>query len=133
KRKSEIRIFVALLADIQKALAPKPKLDPRILLPKAYRKYLKLFLEKKADKLLPLQGPGINHYIKLKKINRKDPKLTLLLEKGFIYVSNSLAIVLVLFIYKFSRGLYFYINYYTLNKISKKNKYSLPLIYKTLS
>ncbi|KAF2182927.1 hypothetical protein K469DRAFT_584663, partial [Zopfia rhizophila CBS 207.26] len=90
-------------------------------------KYLKLFLEKKVNKLLPLQGHKINYYIKFKKINRKDPK------KGFIYISNSLVITLILFIYKLNKGLYFYINYYMLNKISKKNKYFLPLIYKTLS
>ncbi|KAF2180892.1 hypothetical protein K469DRAFT_590615, partial [Zopfia rhizophila CBS 207.26] len=116
-----------------KALAPKLKLDSKILLFKAYRKYLKLFLEKEVDKLPPLQDYRIDYYIKFKKINRKDLKLMLLLEKGFIYVSNSLAIILVLFIYKLSRGLHFYINYYVLNKISKKNKYSLPLIHKTLS
>ncbi|KAF2188161.1 hypothetical protein K469DRAFT_566371, partial [Zopfia rhizophila CBS 207.26] len=128
-----IRIFIVLLVDIQKALALKLKLDFRILFSKAYQKHLKLFLEKKVNKLLLLQGPRINYYIKLKKINRKDPELILLLEKGFIYISNSLVIALVLFIYKLNKSLYFYVNYYVLNKIFKKNKYSFLLIYKTLS
>ncbi|KAF2181796.1 hypothetical protein K469DRAFT_588364, partial [Zopfia rhizophila CBS 207.26] len=114
-----------------KALVPKLKLDSRILLPKAYQKYLKLFLEKKVNKLPPLQELLYNILKEKLLVLRKE--LTLLLEKGFIYISNSLAIALVLFIYKLSKDLRFYVNYYALNKISKKNKYSLPLIHKTLS
>jgi hypothetical protein len=55
-----------------------------------------------------------------------------LLDKGFIRVSNSLAVALVLFIKKPRGGLRFYINYRGLNRVIKKDYYLFPLIYKTL-
>ena len=55
-----------------------------------------------------------------------------LLDKGFIRVSNSLITALVLFIKKPKRGLRFYIDYRGLNRVIKKDRYSLPLIYETL-
>ncbi|KAK3496562.1 hypothetical protein B0T13DRAFT_400551, partial [Neurospora crassa] len=66
-----------------------------------------------------------NEFLLLKKMFRD------LLYKGFIYINNSSAIVLILFIRKLSRGLQFYYNYLTLNTIMKINYYSLPLIKKT--
>ena len=38
-----VQIFKALLADIEKALRPKPKGDPEKLLPPQYRDFLKAF------------------------------------------------------------------------------------------
>jgi hypothetical protein len=58
--------------------------------------------------------------------------LTDLFNKGFIRVSNSLAAALVLFIKKPRGGLRFYVDYYGLNRITKKDHYLLPLIYETL-
>jgi hypothetical protein len=58
--------------------------------------------------------------------------LTDLLDKGFIQVSNSLITASVLFIKKLKRGLRFYINYRGLNRVIKKDRYLLPLIYETL-
>jgi hypothetical protein len=55
-----------------------------------------------------------------------------LLDKGFIRVSNSLAAAPILFIKKPRGGLQFYINYRGLNRVTKKDHYLLPLIYKTL-
>jgi len=55
-----------------------------------------------------------------------------LLDKGFIRVSNSLIITSVLFIKKLKRGLRFYINYRGLNRVIKKDRYLLSLIYETL-
>ena len=55
-----------------------------------------------------------------------------LLDKGFIRVSNSLIITPVLFIKKLKRGLRFYIDYKRLNRVIKKDRYSLPFIYETL-
>ena len=55
-----------------------------------------------------------------------------LLDKGFIRVSNSLVVALVLFVKKPRGGLWFYINYRGLNQVIKKDYYLLPLIYKTL-
>ena len=58
--------------------------------------------------------------------------LTELLDKGFIRVSNSPAIAPILFVRKLGGGLRFYIDYRGLNKITRKDRYPLPLIYKTL-
>ena len=58
--------------------------------------------------------------------------LNKLLDKGFICVSNSLARAPVLFAKK-ERGLRFYVDYRSLNNITRKNCYPLPLIKKTLS
>jgi hypothetical protein len=55
-----------------------------------------------------------------------------LLDKGFIRVSNSLVVALVLFIKKPKGGLRFCVDYCGLNRITKKDRYLFPLIYKTL-
>jgi len=55
-----------------------------------------------------------------------------LLDKGFIRVSNSLITALILFIKKLKRGLQFCINYKRLNRVIKKDRYSLSFIYETL-
>jgi hypothetical protein len=55
-----------------------------------------------------------------------------LLDKGFIRVSNSLIIALILFVKKLKRGLRFYIDYKGLNRVIKKDRYPLLLIYETL-
>jgi len=58
--------------------------------------------------------------------------LTELLDKGFIRVSHSPAAALVLFVRKPSRGLRFCVDYRGLNKLTKKDRYLLLLIYETL-
>ena len=58
--------------------------------------------------------------------------LTDLLDKGFIRVSNSLIVALILFIKKPRGGLRFCIDYRGLNRVIKKDRYSLPFIYETL-
>ena len=58
--------------------------------------------------------------------------LTEYLDKRFIRVSNSPAAALVLFVRKLKRRLQFYVNYYSLNKITHKDYYLLLLIYETL-
>jgi hypothetical protein len=55
-----------------------------------------------------------------------------LLDKGFIRVSNSPAAAPVLFIKKPRGGLRFCIDYKGLNRVIKKDRYPLPLIYETL-
>jgi hypothetical protein len=58
--------------------------------------------------------------------------LTDLLNKGFICVSSSPAAAPVLFVRKPGRGLRFCVDYRGLNCVTKKDRYPLPLIYKTL-
>ena len=58
--------------------------------------------------------------------------LTEMLDKGFIRVSYSPAAAPVLFVRKPKGGLRFYVNYRGLNKITRKDRYPLPLIYETL-
>ena len=55
-----------------------------------------------------------------------------LLDKGFIRVSNSPTTAPILFIKKLKRGLRFCIDYKGLNRVIKKDRYPLPLIYETL-
>jgi hypothetical protein len=54
------------------------------------------------------------------------------LDKGFIRVSNSPASVLILFVRKPGGGLRFCVDYRRLNKITRKDRYLLLLIYETL-
>jgi hypothetical protein len=58
--------------------------------------------------------------------------LTNLFNKGFIYVNNFPAAAFVLFVRKLDRGVRFCVDYQDLNYITKKDCYSLLLIYKTL-
>ncbi|EGO53378.1 hypothetical protein NEUTE1DRAFT_28473, partial [Neurospora tetrasperma FGSC 2508] len=54
-----------------------------------------------------------------------------LFNKGFIYISNSLIMILVLFVWKLGGGLRFYYNYRALNAIIKIDRYPLLLIKET--
>jgi hypothetical protein len=58
--------------------------------------------------------------------------LTDLFDKGFICVSSSPAVAPVLFVCKPGGGLRFCVDYQGLNRVIKKDRYLLPLIYKTL-
>ena len=51
--------------------------------------------------------------------------------KRFIYFSISLVAAPILFAKKLEGGIRFYINYKRLNAIIMKNRYPIPLIYKT--
>ena len=59
--------------------------------------------------------------------------LTKYLDRGFIYISNSPALVPILFTRKPRGGLRFYVNYRALNHIIRKDRYLLPLIRETLN
>ncbi len=104
------------------------------------------------EKLPLLRGEGTDYQIELKEIDERESKvfwdslynmtrekllvlqntLTELLNKQFIWVSNSFAAVSVLFIQKSEDELWFCVNYCGLNWITQKNCYSLSLIYETL-
>ena len=68
-----IEIFAASIADINKALAVKAKIDPRTKLLKQYWKFLNLFDTKEAEKLPPARGCRVDYAIDLVEENRKQP------------------------------------------------------------
>lgn len=153
KKHQKVEIFSASMADIDKALAKREKrTDPRTKLPEEYHEFLDLFDHVKAELLPPLRGAKIDHEIELEKENGKDKEipwgplynmsrdellvlrktLTDYLDKGFIRVSNSPAAAPVLFVRKPGGGLRFCVDYRGLNRITRKDRYPLPLIYETL-
>jgi predicted aspartyl protease len=153
KRKNQkAQVFAVSMADINKALRVKQKTDPKTKLPAYFHDLLKAFDQKEADKLPPLRGSGVDHTIKLEEVDGKKVEapwgplynmsrdellvlrktLTELLDKGFIRVSNSPAAAPVLFVKKPGGGLRFCVDYRGLNRITRKDRYPLPLIYETL-
>ena len=138
KRCSKVEVFAASLADINKALASKVKIDPCTKLPEHFHEFLDVFSHTDADKLPPLRGTGIDHGISLEKEEGCTPKvpwgplynmshdellvlyktLTEYLDKGFIQVSNSPAAAPVLFVQKPGGGLRFCVDYQGLNRIT---------------
>ncbi|XP_044718843.1 Pol [Hirsutella rhossiliensis] len=113
-RDDGVRIFAASLKDIEKALTPRKKSDPREAA-RHYHEYLSVFDRDQADQLPPrrpgkeppwgpLYGMSREELIVLRKT------LTELLDKGFIRASSSPASAPVLF----------------------KDRYPLPLIEETL-
>jgi len=147
-----VQIFAASLADINKALAPKPKVDVLSLVPERWRKHLALFDPKEASRLPP-HRPGIDHALELEEKDGKKPEapwgplynmsrgellvlrkeLISLLDKGFIRASNSPAASPVLFAKKPGGGLRLCVDYRALNALTKKDRYPLPLIQETLN
>jgi len=148
----KVEVFAASMADIEKALRPRSITDPRTKLPKHFSEFLDVADRTEADKLPPLRGPGIDHHIELQEVDGKTPEvpwgplykmsreellvlrktLTEYLDKGFVRVSNSPAAAPVLFVKKPGGGLRFCVDYRGLNKITRKDRYPLPLIYETL-
>ena len=142
-------MFAASIADINKALRIKKRIDPAVKLPVHYYNYLPVFDYKESEKLPPYRGAAADYGIELEKgrdgeepivpwgplYNMLRDKLLMLrktlnelLDKGFIRVSNSLAAAPVLFVRKPGGGLCFCIDYRALNKLTRKDRYFLPLI-----
>ena len=139
------------MVDIDKTLNVKPKIKPKTKVPEQYWGYLNVFDENEANQLPPTRGKKINHEIELLEEEGKKPTvlwgplynmskdeflvlrktLTEYLDKGFIRVSNSPAATPVFFVKKPGGGLRFWVNYRSFNRITKKDKYLLPLIYET--
>ena len=67
-----IEVFATFMTDIEKALCLKLNIDSLMLLPEHYYHKLKLFQFSEAEKLLPLQGPGIDHRIEFKQVDDKN-------------------------------------------------------------
>jgi len=153
-RKRKLQVFTASLADINKALAEKKYTDPRTKLPDWIGPgFYKAFDRTEADKL-PVHREGIDHAIKLLRtadgsaqavpwgplynMSRDEllvlrKTLTELLDKEFIRVSSSPAAAPVLFVRKPGGGLRFCCDYRALNKLTRKDRYPLPLIQETLN
>jgi transposase InsO family protein len=152
-RHAGIQVFAASMKDIDKALRTKTYSDPRIKLPKHYHEFLQVFDRKEADKLAPHRGPQDHHIERIVSKETGQPAeppfgplysmtreelfvvkkiLTDYLDKGFIRVSNSPAAAPVLLVRKPGGGIRFCVDYRALNKITKKDRYPLPLIHETL-
>ena len=140
------------MADIDKILKMKPKVNAKTIILEHYCDYLNVFDEEETNQLPPIRGPRIDHHIELLEEEGKKPTvpwgplynmskdeflvlrktLTEYLDKSFIRVSNSSAAAPVLFVKKPGGGLRFCVDYRSFNRITKKNRYPLSLIYETL-
>jgi len=152
EKQKKIEVFSASMVDIEKALTSQKKTDLRTILSDHYHEFLDVFDRTMTEKLPPLRGEGTDHQIKLEEVDGKEPKvpwgslynmtrekllvlhktLTELLNKQFIWVSNSPAAAPVLFVQKPEGELWFCVNYCGLNWITQKDHYPLSLIYETL-
>jgi len=138
-------MFLISIINIKKVLISQKKTDLRTILFDHYYEFLNVFDHTMTEKLSFLKREGIDHWIKLKKVDEKESKvfwdslynmtrekllmlhktLTELLNKQFIWVSNSSAAASVLFIQKSEDELWFCVNYCDLNQITQKNCYFL--------
>lgn len=142
KEGQPLDIFAVSLADVNRAMEPKPPPpDPKARLPRCYWEFLWVFNKGAADELPPLRGKGIDHAINLTKnndgrendvpwgplYNMSAPELLVLrktlieyLDKGFIRVSTSSASAPVLFVRKANGCLRFCCDYRGLNAITER-------------
>ena len=141
------QVFVASMKDIEKALAPKKKVDVLSKLPSEYHEFASLFSQEEADKLPPHRS--YDHKIPLRPgteppfgplYNMSREELVVLkkfldenLAKGFIRASSSPAAAPVIFVKKPGGGLRLCVDYRGLNALTTKNRYPLPLIRETLN
>ena len=152
KEDRSIQVFAVSLLDIDIALRGKPEVNPAEKLPRQYHEYLDLFSKKNADSLPP-HRPGVDHAIEITKGERGEEQeipwgplysmnrnellllrkfLTEYLSKGFVRASKSAIASPILLVRKPSGGVRFCVDYRALNKITKKDRYPLPLIQETL-
>ena len=152
KKEPKVEVFAASMADVDKALNVKPRVEPKTIVPEQYWDYLDVFDEEEANQLPPIRGPGIDHQIELSEDeNGKKPTvpwgplynmsrdellvlkktLTEYLDKNFIRVNNSPAATPVLIVKKPDATLRFCVDYRNFNRITEKNRYLLPFIYET--
>ncbi|KAM4061962.1 reverse transcriptase (RNA-dependent DNA polymerase) [Hirsutella rhossiliensis] len=131
KRKGGLGVHSVTMADIDKALRPKPKTDVMEKLPPQYHKWSRAFSQQLADQLPP-HRPGVDLKIEVLKDEHGREKplpwgplysmsreellvlrktLTELLDKGFIRVSSSPAAAPVLMVKKPGGGIRFCVDY----------------------
>jgi hypothetical protein len=147
-----IGVFAISIADIEKALKPRQRSDPKTRLPPQYHEWLNTFDRSLAKKLSP-HWKGVDLHIEVEKDQDGNEKtipwgplygmgreellilrktLTELLGKDFIRASNSPAAAPVLMIKKPGGGVRFCVDYRGLNNITRKDRYPLPLFTETL-
>ncbi|KAI1687666.1 Pol protein [Pyrenophora tritici-repentis] len=145
-------LFAVSIADIEKALKPRKRSDPKTKLPPQYHQWLKAFDHFLAEKLPP-HRKGVDLHIEIEKDQDGNEKtipwgplygmsreellvlrktLTELLDKDFIRASNSPAAAPVLMVKKPGGGIRFCVDYRGLNNITRKDRYPLPLFTETL-
>lgn len=71
-RHKGVETFAVSLADIDKALKPKTRTDPKQKLPRHYHEFLNVFNHKPAGILPPCRGTGIDHHIEVEKDPHKN-------------------------------------------------------------
>lgn len=158
-RKSRDTVVGAIsINDITRALEPKKSASKEEVqrgLPKEIHKYTDIFLDDDvhSESTLPPHRPGVDTNIKLQQDDQGRDKevpwgplygmsrdellvlrktLTELLDKNWIRASSSPGGAPVLFIRKPQGGLRFCVDYRSLNAITERDRYPLPLIRETL-
>jgi len=141
-RKKNHDLFVIFMRDIDKALKITSFVDSVTLLLSEYHDFLDVFSRELMNTLS--ERRFYDHKIQLQKsktsifeplYDMSQDELRVLkkylknnLIKDFIQVSSSFAISSILFVKKPSEELRFCVNYRSLNVMTVKNQYSLPLI-----
>jgi hypothetical protein len=75
KRRIKVEVFAASIADINKALINKVKIDPCTKLLEYFHEFLEMFSREKAVELPLYYRAGINHEIQLESVDRQEPKV----------------------------------------------------------
>lgn len=78
-------------------------------------------------------GDTLLYKMSLSELNLVKRYLDLYLANSFIQTSSNPLLLLVVFIKKWSEGIWFCVNYWGLNAITKKDWYLIPLIKETLA
>jgi hypothetical protein len=148
QRHGPVHVFSLTLHEIKQALDRKKEepVDLAVIVPPEYHDFLPLFSKVAAD-VLPPHRP-YDHRIPLKEgkeppfgplYSLSRPELEALkafleenLAKGFIRQSSSPAGAPILFVKKGDGSLRLVVDYGSLNEITIKNRYPLPLVRKTL-
>jgi len=75
EKQKKIEVFLASMANIEKALTSQKKTDLRTILSDHYHEFLDVFNHTMAEKLPPLRGEGTDHQIELEEVDEKEPKV----------------------------------------------------------
>ena len=144
-RQKGVNIFAVTLQDVTYEMEKRKKTvtDPKEVVPEEYHDFLDVFSKQEADKLPPHRA--YDHSIELLDgaeapsraplYHMSEQELELIknyleehLKKGFIKPSSAPFASSVLFAKKPDGGLRFCVDFRKLNEITRKNRYSIPLI-----